>query len=78
MPQPKQVNISLIVSDLIISASSRQVEFLILPRSGSTAWFGALHSLPPPAAESIGFLYPTDYFFSYINYNRQAFRATCQ
>ena len=52
MPQPKQVNISLIVSDLIISASSRQVEFLIFPRRGSTAWFGALHSLPPPAAES--------------------------
>ena len=52
IPQPKQVRISLIVSDLIASASSLQVVFKTLPLNGKTAWFGALVSLAPPAAES--------------------------
>ena len=53
MPQPKQVRISLIMEDLVISANSLPHVFKILPRKGNTACDGFLVSQAPPAAESI-------------------------
>lgn len=52
IPQPKQFNISFMVSDFIASANSSEVLFFTLPLRGIIACAVFLASFPPPAAES--------------------------